>query len=115
VKSVANAILTYIMSLFLLPKTLCSAINYGLRKFWWGFPHDKKKHSLSLLSWDNICKLKCLGDLGIWFMASLNNALLARFGWKMVSNQPFLWVDSLSGKYLKKVSFLSAPPNPLSS
>jgi hypothetical protein len=49
-------------------------------------------------------------------MDSLNNALLARLGWKMVSNQPLLWVDSLRGKYLNNgVSFLSAPPNPLSS
>jgi hypothetical protein len=33
VKSVANAIPTYIMSLFLLPKSLCFEINGGLRKF----------------------------------------------------------------------------------
>jgi hypothetical protein len=53
---------------------------------------------------------------GIWSMASLNNAVLARLGWKMVSNQPLLWVDSFRGKYIKNgVSFLHAPPNPLSS
>ena len=115
VKSMANAIPTYIMSLFLLPKALCSAINSRLRKFWWDFPQDKK-HCLSLLSWDNICRPKSLGGLGIRSMAFLNNTVLARMGLKMVSNQPFLWVDSLRGKYLKNgVSFLHAPPNPLSS
>jgi hypothetical protein len=47
-------------------------------------------------------------------MASLNNVVLARLGWK-ISNQSLLWVDSLRGKYLKNgVSFLLAP-NPLSS
>jgi hypothetical protein len=115
VKSVAYAIPTYVMSLFLIPKTLCSAINSGLRKFWWGFPQDKK-HSLSLLSWDSNCKPKSLGGLGIRSMASLNKALLARLGWKLVSNQPLPWVDSFRGKYLKHgVSFLNASPSPLSS
>jgi hypothetical protein len=54
VKPVANAIPTYVMSIFLLPKSLCSDINNGLRKFWWGFPQDKK-HNLSFLSWKSIC------------------------------------------------------------
>jgi hypothetical protein len=115
VKSVANAIPTYVMYLFLIPKTLCSAINSGLRKFWWSFPQHKK-HSLSLLSWGSICKPISLGGLGIRSMVSPNNALLARLGWKLVSNQPLLWVDSLRGKYLKNgVSFLNANPSPFSS
>ncbi|XP_059454884.1 uncharacterized protein LOC132185076 [Corylus avellana] len=41
IKLVANAIPTYLMSLFLLPKAWCSAINSGLRKFWWGYPQEK--------------------------------------------------------------------------
>jgi hypothetical protein len=115
VKSVINAIPTYLMSLFLLPKSLCASINSCIRKFWWGYLQDKK-HGLSLLSWANICKPKSLGGLGIRSMEDMNNSLLARLGWKMVSNQPHLWVDSLRGKYLKNgVSFLSAPSNSVSS
>lgn len=49
IKSVLNAIPTYIMSLFLIPKSLCAEIDSVLRKFWWGFPQEKK-HSLSFLS-----------------------------------------------------------------
>jgi hypothetical protein len=115
IKTVTNAIPSYIMSLFLLPKSLCSAINTGIRKFWWGYPQDKK-HCLSLLSWQNICKPKALGGLGIHSMESLNNTLLARLGWKLTSNQSSFWVDSLRSKYLKNgVSFLNASPNPMSS
>jgi hypothetical protein len=47
IKSVANVIPSYIMSLFLLPKNFCHDINSMLRKFWWGFPQDKK-HRASL-------------------------------------------------------------------
>jgi hypothetical protein len=115
IKSVINAIPTYLMSLFLLPKSLCASINSCIRKFWWGFPQEKN-HSLSLLAWDNICKPKSLGGLGIRTMEASNNSLLARIGWKLTSNQPHLWVASLKGKYLKNgVHFLAASPNALSS
>jgi hypothetical protein len=115
IKSVINAIPTYLMSLFLLPKSMYASINSCIRKFWWGFPQEKN-HSLSLLAWGNICKPKSLGGLGIRTMEATNNSLLDRIGWKMTSNQPHLWVDSLRGKYLKNgVSFLAAPSNTLSS
>jgi hypothetical protein len=94
IKYVVNAIPTYLMSLFLFPKSLYASINSSIRKFWWGYPQEKN-HSLSLLAWDNICKPKSLGGLGIRTMEAINNSLLARIGWKMTSNQPHLWVDSL--------------------
>jgi hypothetical protein len=115
IKTIANAIPTYIMSIFLLPKSLCTAINTTLRKFWWGFPQDKK-HNLSLLSCESICQPKALGGLGLRSMKFLNHSLLARLGWKMTSNQPLLWVDVLRGKYLKNgVSFLNTSSNPSAS
>lgn len=95
-KAAANAIPTYVLSLFLLPKSLCSGINAGMRKFWWGFPQDKK-HNISFLSWNSICQPKALGGLGIHSLKFLNNSLLARLGWKMTTNQPLLWVDALRG------------------
>ncbi|XP_059451038.1 uncharacterized protein LOC132181824 [Corylus avellana] len=114
-KSVLNAIPTYFMSLFLIPKSLCSEIDSVLRKFWWGFPQDKR-HNLSFLSWDSICQPKSLGGLGISSMKFLNSSLLARLGWKLTSNEPLLWVDALKGKYLQQgFSFLEAPYNPVSS
>jgi hypothetical protein len=115
IKSVANAIPTYLMSLFFLPKSLCLEINSILRKFWWGFPQDKK-HNLSFLSWEKICQPKALGGLGICSMEFINSSLLARLSWKMLSNEPLLWVEALKGKYLKhSISFLDAPSNPSSS
>jgi hypothetical protein len=106
VKSIANAIHTYIMSLFLLPKYFWLEINTLIRKFWWGFPQDKN-HNLSFLSWDNICSPKALGGLGLRSMEFHNSSLLARLSWKMTTNQPLLWVDALRGKYLQHgISFL---------
>ena len=49
-------------------------------------------------------------------MEFLNNSLLARLGWKMMTNQPLLWVDALRGKYLGLgTSFLTISTKPLSS
>lgn len=92
IKAVANAIPSYIMSTFLVPKSFCEAIDAGLRKFWWGFSQDKC-HCLTLLAWDNICQPKGLGGLGLRFMQLMNNSLLARLGWKLTSNQPLFWVN----------------------
>jgi hypothetical protein len=86
-----------------------------LRKFWWGFPQDKK-HNLSLISWESICKPKALGGLGICSMEFINNSLLARLGWKLISKEPLLQVEALSGKYLPNdISFLDVDVNPQSS
>jgi hypothetical protein len=105
VKSVANAIPSYILSIFLLPKAFCLEVK----------PQDKKKN-LSFLSWASICQPKALGGLGICFMESVNNSLLARLGWKMTINAPLLWVDALRGKYLRNGStFLNDVAHPMSS
>ncbi|XP_059436361.1 uncharacterized protein LOC132169326 [Corylus avellana] len=101
--------------LFMHRKKKDSFVELKDRKFWWGYPQEKK-HNLSLLSWESVCKPKSLGGLGIRTMESLNNSLLARLGWKMTSNQSLLWVDSLRSKHLKNgISFLNAASNPSSS
>jgi hypothetical protein len=84
-KSVANAIPTYLMSIFLIPKSFYSEVTAIIRKFWWGFSQDKK-HSLVFLSWDTICQPKALGGLGIRPLKFLNHSLLARLGWKLTIN-----------------------------
>jgi hypothetical protein len=110
VKSVAYAIPTYVISLFLIPKTLCSTINSGLRKFWWGFPQDKK-HSLSLLSWDSICKPKSLGGLGLkhllWKVAWDILPFRANIGRFLVSIDPNAWVCLFAKVLLKPFHIFS--------
>jgi len=43
IRAVAQAILTYYMSCFLLPKGLCSKIEKAVFSFWWGSKDNKKK------------------------------------------------------------------------
>jgi hypothetical protein len=91
--------------------------QFYLRKFWWGFPQEKK-HNLFFFFffWEKICQPKALGGLGICSMEFINNSLLACMGWKMLSNEPSLWIEALRGKYLKHgTSVLDAPSNLSSS
>ena len=43
IKTVAQAIPTYIMRIFKIPKALCDTVNSTLAKYWWGQTKDGKK------------------------------------------------------------------------
>lgn len=99
IKTVANAIRSYSMSLFLRPKTFCNDIESNLRKFWWGCPLEKK-HNLMLLGWKTISSPKSWGGLGIRPLESQTRSLLAKLGWNILYKKNLMWVTSLASKYL---------------
>lgn len=43
IKIVTQAIPTYIMGIFKIPKTFCDTINSTLAKYWWGQTKNEKK------------------------------------------------------------------------
>ena len=51
IKTVAQAILTYYMSIFKIPKTLCDTINSTMAKYWWGQTKKEKKIHLGVAKW----------------------------------------------------------------
>jgi hypothetical protein len=76
IKSVAQAIPTYSMSCFKLPRGLCHHINSLLRNFWWGSKEGKRK--TCWVAWEDMTKPKHLGGLGFRDIELFNLALLAR-------------------------------------
>ena len=56
IKSIVQAILTYITSCFKIPLDLCQDIEVLIRKFWWGQQGDRKK--IHWVKWDVLCKSK---------------------------------------------------------
>jgi len=96
------------MSIFLLPKSLCTALDKSFKDFLWGFPKGKSQN-LSLKSWRSICIPRHLGGLGIRNMYDVNLALVTKLGWKVFSNLDCLSVNQLREKYIYYGTFLSSP------
>jgi hypothetical protein len=108
IKSVASTIPSYAMSSFLLPRSISTSLDIIFKNFWWGFPINKSRN-LSLKSWNSICTPKVEGGLGFRKMHDFNLALIAKLGWKLLSNSDCLWVKQLQKKYIKYIDFLSSP------
>jgi hypothetical protein len=77
-KVVVQAIPTYSMSVFLLPKKLCANLNSLMRRFWWGGTNVSK--GVAWMSWSRLGAAKRNGGMGFHDLESFNRALLAKQG-----------------------------------
>lgn len=82
IKVLVQAILTYTMSVFKLPKTLCKCINSMMVRFWRG--HKENTSQIAWKSWDKLGCSKNSGVLGFWDLELYNQALLAKQGWRLI-------------------------------
>ena len=106
IKAVAQAVSTYSMGCFRLPKDLCQAINVMIRKFWWGSKEGKRK--TSWVSWKKMTQPKYLGGIGFRNIEMFNLALLARQAWRIMQNSKSLSAKLLKALYFPNVHFLDA-------
>lgn len=98
IKSIGQAIPTYAMSVFRVPKSLCDDITKSFARFWWGSNESKKK--LHWSRWEKLCFPKSLGGLNFRDIEGFNKALLAKQAWRLIKNP-----DSLASRFLKDIYF----------
>ena len=76
IKAVIQAILSYTMSCFKLPKCLIKELEVLIQKFWWGYNDAAKK--VHWVSWERLCEAKEVGGMGFKEIEKFNEALLAK-------------------------------------
>jgi hypothetical protein len=106
IKAVAQAIPTYLMSSFLLPKGLCNQLEGMSSRFWWGSNVDKRK--VHWVNWKKTCRKKENGGMGFRDIRFFNIALLAKQGWRIMTEPNSLLARILKAKYYPKCHFLKA-------
>jgi hypothetical protein len=106
IKSVAQAVPTYSMSCFKLPRGLCEHINGILRSFWWGSKEGKRK--TCWVAWDDMIKPKYMRGMGFRDIELFNLALLARQAWRILMAPETLSARVLQAVYFPGKDFLDA-------
>ncbi|PNX71389.1 ribonuclease H, partial [Trifolium pratense] len=106
IKAVAQAIPTYLMSCYLLPKGLCNHMESMICRFWWGSNVDQRK--IHWVNWKKTCKQKKQGGMGFRDLTTFNEALLSKQGWRILTEPNSLVATVMKAKYFPHTQFLQA-------
>ncbi|KAL6189078.1 hypothetical protein ACLB2K_040468 [Fragaria x ananassa] len=106
VKAVAQAIPTYSMSVFKLPKGVCYKFQSKVAKFWWGKKGNKR--GIHWCKWDLLCRNKKEGGLGFRDLEGFNQALLAKTVWRIVLHPDSIINRVLHAKYVRNGDWAAA-------
>ena len=106
IKSVAQALPTYIMRVFKLPYSGCDDLTRMVRNFYWG--SEKGKRKVHWKGWDNLMQPKERGEIGFRDFRVFNQALLARQAWRILQVPMTSSARVIKAKYFPTVSLLEA-------
>ncbi|XP_062145461.1 uncharacterized protein LOC133852722 [Alnus glutinosa] len=105
-KLVIQAIPTYTMSLFRLPRTLCREINSMMGRMWWG--HKENLGKIPWMAWNGMGRGKLDGGLGYCDFISFNIAMLAKQAWRLTIFSESLVAKILREKYYPGKDFINS-------
>ncbi|KAL8166813.1 hypothetical protein V2J09_008312 [Rumex salicifolius] len=97
------------MGSLILPKSTCKEIDKNTRAFIWGSTRERRK--MHLVGWNQVCKSKAAGGLGIKKMTTLNQALLGKLSWRFLTQCDSLWASVLRAKYVRPSEAIQNHPS----
>lgn len=83
-----------------LPTTVCEQLDKINRDFLWSYNGDNNPGHL--VNWDTVASPLVYGGLGVKKAKCINQALLAKIGWRLHQHKDMLWAKVYSKKYLKR-------------
>ncbi|XP_019156592.1 PREDICTED: uncharacterized protein LOC109153209 [Ipomoea nil] len=114
-KSIAQSLPIFTMSVFLLPMRTCDTLEKMFNRYWWG-GGEAGKRGIHWLSWDRLCEPKKKGGLGFKKLHDFNLAMLAKQGLKgqilpedgvleayIGTNPSYIWRSILAGQQVLKL------------
>jgi hypothetical protein len=96
-KSVLQALPTYLFTALAAPKQVIKAIRNLQRNFLWHGHQPNKKWAL--VGWDKICTPKSLGGLGLRDPGKLNQVMGAKIWWRWLKTPTAVWAQIWKQKY----------------
>lgn len=106
-KTIAQTLPNYAMSVFLLPLDLCQQFERLMCRYWWQ-TDSKKARSIHWQSWSRMSCRKSRGGMGFRNVHNFNLALLGSQGWRLLKYPNKLVSRVFKAKYYPKTSFLNA-------
>jgi len=106
IKSVLQAIPSYVMSIFQLPTTLLDSIEKMMNSFWWGYGKSAQK-GIHWMSWEKLSAPKIHRGMGFKDLAAFNLAMLGKQGWKFIMKPASLVARIFKARYFPSGSYLT--------
>lgn len=97
IRSVLNSLPIYYMQTALLPIKVCDDLDKIARDFLWGSCGNRRRPSL--VARDKVCTPSQFGGLGFKSTRRMNEALIMKLGWELMTRRDKLWVNVLRHKY----------------
>lgn len=107
IRSVAQSMSVFAMSIYLLPAGTCMDIERSLNRFWWG-SRGKDDRRIHWMRWDRLCEPKEQGGLSFKLIREFNLALLGKQAWRFITSPESLVTKIFKARYFANCSFMEA-------
>ncbi|MCH82343.1 LINE-1 reverse transcriptase like, partial [Trifolium medium] len=97
INAVLSDIPIFYLSYLKMPVRVWKEVVKIQRRFLWG--GLSKRHGICWVKWDDVCKPKKEGGLGIRDLRVTNLSLLAKWRWKLLASDSEVWKDVILSKY----------------